>query len=117
MSFETPLPPYNASDPHATFLNSSCFDLLLIEIVPLAQRMAEDIAKASEQSARSSDGDGSRDVVFRRLETLGYRVGQGLVERYGNCCHQLRQLLLVSVLCADSRFSDQVLPRPPSLRG
>ena len=40
MSFETPLPPYNASDPYATFLSSSLFDLLMIEMVPLAYRLA-----------------------------------------------------------------------------
>lgn len=84
MSFETPLPPYNASDPHAIFLNASCFDFILIEVVSLAQRMAEDLAKTSEHSTKSSDGEVHRDVVFRRLETLGYRVGQGLVERYAD---------------------------------
>jgi hypothetical protein len=29
------------------------------------------------------DEDEERDAVFYRLEMLGYRVGQGLVERYG----------------------------------
>ena len=82
MSFETPLPPYNVSDPHATFLSSSCLDLLLIEIVPMAYRMA------NELSVRAGDGKGvvdeeeQREAAFRRLETLGYRVGQGLVERW-----------------------------------
>ena len=28
------------------------------------------------------DEDEERDAVFYRLEALGYRVGQGLVERY-----------------------------------
>lgn len=28
------------------------------------------------------DEDEERDAVFYRLESLGYRVGQGLVERY-----------------------------------
>lgn len=31
------------------------------------------------------DEDEERDAVFYRLESLGYRVGQGLVERYA-CC-------------------------------
>ena len=82
MSFETPFPPYNASDPYATFLNASCLDLLLIEIVPMAHRLA------SELSVPSEDGEGSvvdeeeqREAAFRRLESLGYRVGQGLAER------------------------------------
>ena len=81
MSFETPLPPYNASDPHAVFVNSSCFDFLLIEIVPLAQRIAEDATSASPHT-ESTVEEAPKDVVFRRLESLGYRVGQGLVERY-----------------------------------
>jgi hypothetical protein len=120
MSFETPLPPYNASDPSATFLNSSCLDLLLIELVPLAYRLAHDVdcgkrdgvagfgeagekekeregvKGASVTTRRTGTGGGregaatatvdedeERDAVFFRLEMLGYRVGQGLVERYG----------------------------------
>jgi hypothetical protein len=45
MSFETPLPPYNSTDPYATFLNASCFDLLLIELVPMAHRIAEGVLR------------------------------------------------------------------------
>lgn len=33
-------------------------------------------------SAKKMDEDEERDAVFFRLEMLGYRVGQGLVERY-----------------------------------
>lgn len=33
-------------------------------------------------SKRVMDEEEERDAVFYRLETLGYRVGQGLVERY-----------------------------------
>lgn len=77
MSFETPLPPYNASDPHATFLNASCIDFLLIELVPLAYRLANELSEADEKS----DEEERNDVAYRRLELLGYRVGQGLVER------------------------------------
>ena len=32
--------------------------------------------------AKKMDEDEERDAVFFRLEMLGYRVGQGLVERY-----------------------------------
>lgn len=114
MSFETPLPPYNSTDPNATFLNSSCFDLLLIEMVPMAYRVADELsrrehangtengivkAKASrggivkdaEGSTSDEGGRGGaeaegeaerrRDGAYRRLEGLGYRVGQGIVER------------------------------------
>ena len=43
MSFDSPLPPYNASDPSATFLASSCFDFLLIELVPMAYRLTHEL--------------------------------------------------------------------------
>lgn len=81
MSFETPLPPYNASDPYATFLNASCMDLLLIEMVPMASRLASELATPGPDGVRPIDEDEQREAAFRRLETLGYRVGQGLVER------------------------------------
>jgi trafficking protein particle complex subunit 6 len=123
MSFDSPLPPYNASDPSATFLNSSCLDLLLIELVPMAYRLANELqtedrsdnvaasgagrpdgdkggsgsvvagterAGAGGRVEGRGDGGGGtsrmdedeeRDAVFYRLEMLGYRVGQGLVER------------------------------------
>ena len=77
MSFETPLPPYNASDPHATFLNASCLDFLLIELVPMAYRLATELADSDGRP----DDEERNDVAYRRLEMLGYRVGQGLVER------------------------------------
>ena len=81
MSFETPLPPYNASDPYATFLNASCMDLLLIEMVPMAYRLAGELAIPGQDDTKPTDDDEQRQAAFRRLETLGYRVGQGLVER------------------------------------
>ena len=81
MSFETPLPPYNASDPYATFLNASCMDLLLIEMVPMAFRLAGELAIPGQDGIKPTDDDEQRQAAFRRLETLGYRVGQGLVER------------------------------------
>lgn len=81
MSFETPLPPYNASDPYATFLNVSCMDLLLIEMVPMAYRLAHQLSNADRASETLIDEDDQREAAFRRLEQLGYRVGQGLVER------------------------------------
>ena len=88
MSFETPLPPYNASDPHANFLNGSCLDLLLIEIVPMAYRLAHELSVSAGNDGKTRGGpmvaddeEEQREAAFRRLETLGYRVGQGLVER------------------------------------
>lgn len=133
MSFESVMPPYNATDPSASFLNSSCLDFLLIELVPMAFRVTRDLEAAPTDASGTSGGaaaagggasadalssvshsqgggtdggpapssadgaaggstvrkldeDEERDAVFYRLETLGYRVGQGLVERYVSFC-------------------------------
>jgi hypothetical protein len=100
MSFETPLPPFNASDPAATFVSASCLELMMIELVPMAYRVANEVEAASAAAGHKEkengagtgagekeketrmDEDEERDAVFYRLEALGYRVGQGLVERY-----------------------------------
>lgn len=143
MSFDPIMPPYNASDPSATFLSSSCLDFLFIELVPMAYRVTNELqadaqarslavaaadagipvaasaasiagrgaAKGAAMSAtgtstagggtgmseaggtvgsgsmggvgsrRLLDEDEEQDAVSFRLDTLGYRVGQGLVER------------------------------------
>lgn len=126
-----PLDP-SADDPLNPKVSTSCLDFLLIELVPLAQRVAEQLQAreqvlleeykrsrifnrtASKTPARTDDeskADGSdaatapavsggtdaeitvttlgftsmtpqtRQDVFHRLDSLGYRVGQGLVER------------------------------------
>ncbi|KAI9718968.1 MAG: hypothetical protein M1812_003853 [Candelaria pacifica] len=98
MSFDTPLPPYNASDPHATFLNSSCLDFLLIELVPMAQRLADELSIPSEKM----DEEERREAVFYRLEVLGYRVGQGLVERFSRDRQRFTDTLdVIKFLCKD----------------
>ena len=77
MSFDAPIPPFNASDPHARFLNATCLDLLLIELVPTAGRLTQELSGSSVKL----DDEEQREAVFYKLETLGYRVGQGLAER------------------------------------
>lgn len=86
--------PFNPSDPHARFVSTSCLDLLLIEIVPMAERITQDLLVNSTTSSSSTTADGTsnaiakieddeiREATFYRLEMLGYRVGQGLAERY-----------------------------------
>jgi hypothetical protein len=104
MSFDTPNPTFSASDPYATFLNSSCFEHLLIELVPLAERMARRLEESIDgrggpvggaagmgtggsttgtgaSTEKERDDEAFRDSVYFRLENLGYRVGQGLSER------------------------------------
>ncbi|MCJ1472834.1 Trafficking protein particle complex subunit 33 [Lambiella insularis] len=102
MSFETPLPPYNASDPHATFVSASCLDLLLIEIVPMAYRIAGELSIRAPESKGAADEEEQREAAFRRLETLGYRVGQGLVERFSRDRPRFLDTLdVIKFLCKD----------------
>ncbi|KAM7201042.1 putative bet3 family protein [Naviculisporaceae sp. PSN 640] len=147
MSFEPVMPPYGADDPNARFLSASALDFLLIEIVPMAYRITNQLeeeannaaatvlaeqqqdgsqtqsqqiqhsaAAAQTQSitrghgAGSSLGGGSRkmdedeekDAVFTRLETLGYRVGQGLVERFSRDRPRFTDTLdVIKFLCKD----------------
>ncbi|KAK8049254.1 transport protein particle component [Apiospora phragmitis] len=133
-NFDQPLPPFNASDPTASFLSSSCLDLLLIEIVPMAYRVANEVDAASSESiphsAKSAaetaagttgtspggaadgtaagrtsgrlDEEEERDAVFYRLETLGYRVGLGLVERFSRDRPRFNDTLdVIKFLCKD----------------
>lgn len=93
MSFGTTvMPPYNSTDPTATFLNVSCFDFLLIELVPLAYRITNELepepepssngdASSSSPAERRPDEEEKREAAAYRLDMLGYRVGQGIVER------------------------------------
>ncbi|KAI3399097.1 hypothetical protein diail_7897 [Diaporthe ilicicola] len=137
MSFEAVMPPYNAGDPSATFLSASCLDFLLIELVPMAYRVTNELeASASagssvpptaQQGTAAADKDVSsnagtagptagggsgpravmdeeeeRDAVFYRLETLGYRVGQGLVERFSRDRPRFNDTLdVIKFLCKD----------------
>ncbi|TEY54240.1 hypothetical protein BOTCAL_0240g00080 [Botryotinia calthae] len=109
MSFESPLPPYNASDPTATFLNSSCLDLLLIELVPLAYRTVHALDAPSPPSsspnpsaAPKMEEEEERERVFFRLESLGYRVGLGLVERFSKDRPRFTDTLdVIKFLCKD----------------
>ncbi|KAL9047338.1 MAG: hypothetical protein Q9206_006831 [Seirophora lacunosa] len=102
MSFETPLPPYNASDPHATFLSSSCFDLLLIEMVPLAQQVAAELSARRKGSSKTFDEEEQREAALQRLDKLGYRVGQGLLERFSRDRPRFADMLdMIKFLCKD----------------
>lgn len=123
MSFEAVMPPYNAGDPTATFLSASCLDFLLIELVPMAYRVTNELeaSASSAQGATSTstpaaaaaaekdmapraamDEEEERDAVFYRLETLGYRVGQGLVERFSRDRPRFNDTLdVIKFLCKD----------------
>ncbi|EQL00180.1 Transport protein particle (TRAPP) component [Ophiocordyceps sinensis CO18] len=98
MSLDPVMPPYNATDPSATFLSSSCLDFLLIELVPLAHRLAS----SGSVLVRRADEDEELDAVHFRLESLGYRVGQGLVERFSRDRPRFNDTLdVIKFLCKD----------------
>ncbi|TVY38902.1 Trafficking protein particle complex subunit [Lachnellula subtilissima] len=129
--FEQPLPPYNASDPSASFLSMSCLELLMIEIVPMAWRVVGDTngtnSGTNNTNEKNGNGNGGgegggslsgggagkggemgereeeeRDAVFYRLEMLGYRVGQGLVERFSKDRPRFTDTLdVIKFLCKD----------------
>lgn len=77
MSFDSNSAPLNTVDPNARVFSSSCFDFLLIELVPMAERMAKELVT----EGRETEDEEIRETTFFRLESLGYRVGQGLAER------------------------------------
>ena len=81
-------------NPHQKQVNASCFDFLVIEIVPLAMRIVDEIREQQQQqqqnkpettSAGATPGnpksiaEGDDDVYFR-VEQYGYRLGRGLAE-------------------------------------
>lgn len=115
MAYEAHPPPTTATEPGTGYINSSCLDLLLIELVPMAYRMAAELAAREDEyvtpgttAARrasavaltngaastpksgatpriaeaGTDDEELKDAVLYRLESLGYRVGLGITERY-----------------------------------
>lgn len=119
MSYEAQPPP-TSNEPGAGYINSSVMDFLLIELVPMAYRMAAELAAREEEyvtpgnptvtagrrasavtltnggtpksgatpripegaAVGSAEEEDHKDAVLYRLETLGYRVGLGITERY-----------------------------------
>ncbi|KAJ2906705.1 transporter particle component [Zalerion maritima] len=157
MTFQPVMPPYNSSDPSASFVGSSCLDFLLIEMVPMAYRVANELETQALDAAtyavspsnaatlaggpvtspppgiggatgggsmksgagtyggasstagatgatgtRKMDEEEERDAVFYRLEMLGYRVGQGLAERFSRDRPRFNDTLdIIKFLCKD----------------
>ncbi|KAL4976192.1 transport protein particle component [Aspergillus desertorum] len=88
-------------------LSASCLDFLLIELVPMAERIAKDLAA----DRRSLDDDETKETAFFRLESLGYRVGQGLAER---CA--LVIFYALSCVAAGNNMAETMLQRSSMLR-
>ena len=120
-------PTDSSLDPAAQYVNQSCFDLLLIELVPLAERMArayeasldrpslanrtskpQNAPSTAGTVATAVAGDGLpetelfKETRYFRLESLGYRVGQGLSERFSRDRPRFTdQLDVIKFLCKD----------------
>ncbi|KAI0013692.1 transport protein particle component [Xylariaceae sp. FL0662B] len=73
MSFDQPLPPFNASDPTASFLSTSCLDFLLIELVPMTYRVANEL---------EGEGEGA-DGAVTAASSAGQGEGEGPVASSG----------------------------------
>ena len=64
-------------------------DLLLIEVVALAQRLAAEplplvdplFLDATTPTTAELDDDAEKESMYYRLEPMGFRVGQGIAER------------------------------------
>ncbi|KAI0128653.1 transport protein particle component [Xylariales sp. AK1849] len=77
MSFDQPLPPFNASDPGASFLSSSCLDFLMIEIVPMAYRVANELDTASPPSSSSATKPAGENASVAGTGAGGSTTGTG----------------------------------------
>ena len=101
MSFDTnPVPPFTSSDLTATYCAMTTYELLLIELVPLAERLSTRFAAVTTLTSPKSahpastvptsttngipapNADEVQEAVHDRLNLLGYRVGLGLAERF-----------------------------------
>ncbi|KAH7390570.1 transport protein particle component, partial [Pyrenochaeta sp. MPI-SDFR-AT-0127] len=135
-------PTTSYTDPTFSLLNTSCLDLLLIELVPMAYRITADLAAREEEWIHGStskvnnnrlsgtsndasstvggagaggpvggtvgggtatvDEEEAREAVFHRLESLGYRVGLGVVERFSrDAPRPTTPLDAIKFLCKD----------------
>ncbi|KAL8737942.1 MAG: hypothetical protein Q9181_001205 [Wetmoreana brouardii] len=71
-------------------------------MVPLAYRLAEESTTTRGRSSKQVDEEEQREAAFRRLDSLGYRVGQGLVERFSRDRPRFTDTLdMIKFLCKD----------------
>ncbi|RYP72394.1 hypothetical protein DL771_004189 [Monosporascus sp. 5C6A] len=75
MSFDHPLPPFNAGDPSASFLSTSCLDFLLIELVPMAYRVTNEV----EEQAAASASPSSSSVPASAKQSSGGEMSNSMV--------------------------------------
>ncbi|KAG5437595.1 hypothetical protein PCANB_000632 [Pneumocystis canis] len=98
-------------DPHSIFVNASCMDFLLIEMVPLVKRLTstrmsswlcKNISSQTSNLKVVQHQDDEREAVYDRLELLGFKVGQRLVERFSrDKQHFIEPLDMIKFICKD----------------
>ncbi|KAI0166441.1 BET3 family protein [Xylariaceae sp. FL1272] len=76
-SFDQPLPPFNASDPSATFVGTSCLDFLLIELVPMAYRVANELEEAAAEQSNNSKENNTSSAEARDNASVSTAAGVG----------------------------------------
>jgi hypothetical protein len=150
MAFQNPRPEIPVDDPNASYVAASAFELLLIELVPMAYRLAAELADrelvllgkktnpkildtntgveepADLEAARKQrnevdtelakgfgiggiggsvkglEEEETRERVWQRLDALGYRVGQGLAEKFSRDKPRFTDTLdAIKFLCKD----------------
>ncbi|KAK9446941.1 transport protein particle component-domain-containing protein [Limtongia smithiae] len=93
------------ADPHAIYLSLSCLDFLLIELIPLSERIVEVTGDHTAEDTPADAGavlEQRHNAIFKHVEGLGYRVGQGLVERFSQDRPRFADVLdVMKFVCKD----------------
>ncbi|KAI1268664.1 BET3 family protein [Xylariaceae sp. FL1019] len=76
-AFDQPLPPFNASDPSATFVGTSCLDFLLIELVPMAYRVANELEEVAAEQSNNSKENNTSGADTRDSASVSTAAGVG----------------------------------------
>lgn len=96
----------SSSTPHSMFLNASIQELLMIEMTSLCYRLSrapvavdsDTITTASTEEEEMSDSE----RLESKLESIGFRVGHGLVERFARDRPMLTDHLdMIKFVCKD----------------
>ncbi|KAI4185542.1 MAG: hypothetical protein L6R41_004050 [Letrouitia leprolyta] len=71
-------------------------------MVPLAHRLAAQSTVARNVTSKIPDEEEQNEATFRKLDALGYRVGQGLAERFSRDRPRFTDTLdTIKFLCKD----------------
>ncbi|KAK9476164.1 transport protein particle component-domain-containing protein [Lipomyces japonicus] len=105
------------TDPHAMYLNLACLDFLLIELLPLSNSVVSVLEDESEQNKNNANDGGAhepnhvsdgvrisnkRAAVQVHIDSLGYRVGLAVVERFSQDRPRFTDVLdVMKFICKD----------------